>query len=63
MDWWDQVKVSSTWIISELCLDIFLRKLNLLQMQKVQCKCLHAQLQICKKFNASVSMHKSHADI
>ena len=28
---------------------IYMRKLNLLQMQKVQCKCLHAQ-QPCKNF-------------
>ena len=35
--------------ISELCLAIHLRKLNLLKMQKVQCKCIHAQ-EPCKKF-------------
>ena len=44
-----QVKVSSTQLISEVCLAIYLRKLNLLQMQKVQCICLHAQ-QPCKNF-------------
>ena len=44
-----QVQVSSTWLISELCLTIYLRKLNLLQMQKVRCRCLHAQ-QPCKNF-------------
>ena len=37
---------------------IYLRKLNSMQMQKVQCKCLHAQ-----KFNASVSMHNSNAKV
>ena len=49
VNWWDQVKVSSTWLTSELCLAIYLRKVNLLQTQKVQCKCLHAQ-QSCKNF-------------
>ena len=39
-----------TWLISKLCLfGCFLKKLNLPQIQKVQCKCFHAH-QPCKNF-------------